>query len=370
MRVNLKYYCGCLVLIIWIFCFPTNANAQTFQWAAGSGGILEDIGLGMAVDYNGNSYFTGVFEGTADFDPGPGSFYMSVVAPYTHVFIVKLDSSGNFLWAKQLDGNMSGKGASIAVDSSANAYITGYFIGSGDFNPGAGVFNLVSNGTSNGDIFILKLDTNGDFIWVKQIGSTEDDQGQSIALDLNQNIYVTGYFNNSADFNPGTGVFFLTSAGNSDIFILKLDTDGNFIFALKFGGISTDSGNEIKISASGNVYTTGHFASVADFDPGPGIFNLTCGGLYDAFILKINADGNFVWAKGLGGISYDWGYSLDIDSQENVYTVGEFRDSVDVDPGPGVSNIVPVGTGKHIFSSKLDSAGNLFWKGILGSTFL
>jgi len=139
--------------------------------------------------------------------------------------------------------------------------------------------------------------------WAKSMGGTNLEESVSIAVDDSGNIYTTGYFQGTTDFDPGLGTFNLTSAGVQDIFISKLDASGNFVWAKSIGEISTDIGYSIAIDVSGNVYTAGYFYGTADFDPGAGTFNLTSAGGQDIFISKLDASGNFVWAKSMGGIS-------------------------------------------------------------------
>jgi len=195
------------------------ANAQNFEWAKQLGGVSSDVGSSIAVDAFGNVYTTGYFQGTADFDPGPGAFNLTS-AGGGDIFISKLDASGNFVWAKQMGGTSEDVGYSIAVDASGNVFTTGYFEGTADFDPGPGTFNLTSAG--NTDIFISKLDASGNFVWAKQLGGTDYDSGVSIALDTSGNVYTTGWFQGTVDFDPGPGTFNLTSAGNSDIFVHKM----------------------------------------------------------------------------------------------------------------------------------------------------
>lgn len=144
--------------------------------------------------------------------------------------------------------------------------------------------------TDYDDIFISKLDYLGNFIWAKSIseGST---WGTSIALDSSGNVYTTGHFEYATDFDPGAGIFNLTSAGDWDIFISKLDPSGNFLWATSMGGGSNDHGTSIALDGSGNVYTTGYLYGSSNFDPGPGIFNLTSAGSTDIFILKLAQQG-------------------------------------------------------------------------------
>jgi Ca2+-binding RTX toxin-like protein len=335
-----------------------------FAWVKQLGGTAYNYGYSITLDSTSNVYTTGSFYGTADFDPGPGIFEMTSVGLYNS-FISKLDADGNFLWAKQLG---AGDGQSITLDSVGNVYTTGRFIGTADFDPGPGIFEITSVGIY--DSFISKLDANGNFLWAKQLGGTDDDYGQSITLDSVGNVYTTGYFNGTADFDPGPGIFNLTSAGGQEGFIFKLDANGNFLWAKQVGGISYDSGQSITLDSAGNVYTIGYFNGTADFDPGPGIFNLTSAGGQDSFISKLDADGNFLWAKQLGGTINYSGYSrssITLDSVGNIYTTGSFYGTADFDPGSSIFNLTSAG-GPDSFISKLDADGNFLWAKQLGGT--
>ena len=257
-----------------------------FVWAKnmGGGGFFDE-GNGIAVDASGNVYTTGDFEGTADFDPGPGTFSLTSNG-VADIFVSKLDASGNFVWAKNMGGNSNDYAFSIAVDASGNVHTTGLFSGTADFDPGAGTVNLISAGSD--DIFVSKLDASGNFVWAKNMGGSSVDVGIFIAVDAAGNVYTTGTFRGTADLNPDAGIFSLTSAGLDDIFISKLNASGNFIWAIKMGGTNTDYGLSIAVDASGNVYSTGYFFGIADFDPGAGTVLFTSAGVSDFFILKFS----------------------------------------------------------------------------------
>lgn len=138
------------------------------------------------------------------------------------------------------------------------------------------------------------------FRWATQLEGIGNDEGHSVAVDSSGNVYTTGFFSATADFDPGPGTFNLTSAGGTDVFISKLNNAGNFVWARQLGGTSVDQGLSITVDNSGNVYTTGFFSVTADFDPGPGAFTFTSGGLRDIFISKLDSTGNFVWARQFG----------------------------------------------------------------------
>jgi len=339
-----------------------NAQNVGFDWAKSMGGSSTEEGNSIAVDVLGNVYTTGRFWGTVDFDPGPGVFNLTTMG-LQDIFISKLDSSGNFIWAKSIRGYYQEEGRSISVDASGNVYTTGYFCNIADFDPGPGVFNLSPVGSS--DIFISKLDSLGNFVWAKSIGGITWDFGNSIAVDASENVYTTGYFGDTADFDPGTGIYNL-SAVSRDIFISKLDSLGNFIWAKSMGGSKWDYGNSIAVDASGNVYTTGYFEDTADFDPGVNVYNLTSAGSSDIFISKLDSLGNFVWAKSMDGSSTEEGNSIAVDALGNIYTTGNYIGTVDFDPGPGVFNLTSAAGTYDIFVSKLDPSGNFIWAKSMG----
>jgi hypothetical protein len=326
-------------------------SSGNFVWAKEFIGVNANS---VITDKSGNVYSIGSFSGITDFDPGPNVYNL----PIGGTFILKLNSSGSFVWAKQLKNIV---GYSLTRDEFNNMYITGNFSGTADFDPGTGVFNLVDK--SGNDIFVLKIDSNGNFVWVKQIEG-ENCAGNSIVLDASRNIYTTGHFYGTTDFDPGTGTSYLTSGG---IFISKLDSSGNFSWAKQFEATSAVSAS-IQVDLEGNVYTTGHFANSVDFDPGTEAFNLTSSGERDIFISKLNANGNFVWAKQIGGLFYDRATQLVIDAKSNVYSVGYFKSKIDFDPGISVYNLTSTGD-FDIYISKLDASGNFVWAKKMGGPF-
>jgi hypothetical protein len=342
-------------------------SSGNFVWAKRMGGYSDDEGCGIAVDSTGNVYTVGIHEG-GDFDPGTGTFTLGTSGGYD-IFVSKLDSNGDFVWAKGWGGWNGDAGYGIALDSSGNIYTTGYFRNTADFDPGAGVFNLVTPGnTSEPDVFVSKLDNSGNFVWAKQLGGTGDyygdsDEGHGIAVDTSGNVYTTGFFVGTADFDPGAGTFDLTSAGGLDIFVSKLDSNGDFVWAKRIAGTGTyDEGHGIALDSNGNVYTTGYFRDTADFDPGAGTFNLSSAGLGDIFISKLDSSGGFIWARNMGGADGDEGKSITLDSKGNVYTTGFFNGTADFDPGPGIFDL----TSARIFVSKLDSNGDFIWAKNMG----
>src|SRR5215213_2885140 len=327
-------------------------------------GTIYAAGTGITIDSSGNVYTTGTFNGTADFDPGAGTFNMIGGADGSNgeIFISKLDNNGNFVWARKLG---TGDSHAIAIDPSGNVYTTGF--GSGDFDPGAGVFNLTSAGSN--DIFVSKLDSSGTFVWAKGMGGTGADDAWGIAIDLNGDVYASGTFEDTADFDPSAGTFNLTSVGNTDVFLFKLDSSGNFVWATSAGGAGFDYGLSVALDTHGNVYTAGTFVGTADFDPGAGVANLTSVGSRDVFLSKVDSNGNFLWAKSMGGLDTEQGGFVALDTNDNIYISGSFYGTADFDPGAGTFNLTSAGF-SDLFIAKLDNNGTFVWaKGMGGVDF-
>ncbi|MCX6291693.1 MAG: PKD domain-containing protein [Bacteroidetes bacterium] len=245
---------------IFVSKFDTSGN---LIWAKAMGGTANDRGTSITVDPSAARYVysTGYFQGTADFDPGAGGTFHLTSAGNYDIFISKLDSAGNFIWAKAMGGTNDDEANSIAVDPSGNGavYTTGFFYQSADFDPGIATYIL--NSAQVSDIFISKLDSAGNFAWAKSIYGGGYDMGLAVALDHFGHVYTTGFFSDTADFDPGAGTFHLGSAGSGNIFISKLDTSGNFVWAKAMNGTGFDQGNSIAADASGKVYITGAFTS-------------------------------------------------------------------------------------------------------------
>jgi hypothetical protein len=339
-----------------IFIHKMDANGNLL-WAKSFGGISSDEGSSIALDGFGNVYSLGVFRDTVDFDSGAGISKLTSKGE-RDIFIHKMDVNGNFLWAKSFGANADDIGFDIILDGFGNILTTGYFHGTIDFDPGTGINNHTSVGSD--DIFIHKMDANGNFLWAKSFGGTSFDSGRSLALDTQGNIYTTGFFRETANFNSGEGFVNLTSAGENDVFVHKMDSNGNFLWVKSFGGFLNDVGSSIVLDASGYIYILGYFNDIVDFNPGLGISNLTSIGSSDVFVQKMDENGNFLWVKSFGGYLTDLAYSIKVDAFNNIYVIGAFSDTVDFDPGLSSSNITSTGS-SDVFIHKMDENGIFLW---------
>jgi hypothetical protein len=345
-------------------------SSGELAWARQMGGVSQASGHSVALDSSGNVYVAGRFRGTADFDPGEGTQNLTSNGDEDG-FVVKLDSNGEFVWAKSFGGAQTDVARGVAVDSAGNVYVNGYFRSTADFDPGTDTQNKTAAGSD--DIYLLKLNADGDFVSVAQFGSTGYDQPSSIAVDSSDNVLLFGNTRGTIDLDPGAGNANF-SPSNGDFFIVKLDSNGTYTWSAGFTGASygyaSETGEGLATDSSGNVYATGYYNGTVDFDPGAGIANMTATGNPDVFVLKLNSSGALLWAKSLGGSNAAYGRSIDVDSSGNVYTTGNFDGTADFDPGSGTENLSSAGGSgdNDVFVSKLNSSGEFVWaKSFIGT---
>ncbi len=300
-----------------------NGNAQIFGWANATGGTTPVIVEETVIDKKGNLYTVGTFYGTADFNPSPVATYnLSTNANglVQSTFIQKLDAAGNFVWAKALKGvnHYDGvNGYGISVDNNGNIFVTGDFHGDVDFDPSPNGFNNLYNFDKS---FLLKLNNSGIFQWVQQIGDNGPTQSYGVKTNSNNDVFVVGSFQTGVNFNPNGPAQTKTSNGGKDIFIKRVDNNGNFVWVKTIGGTGNDVAQALTIN-NYQIYITGQFSGTVDFDPNAGVQNLNNGG---RFIAKYRHNGNYAWAQNAGGTSEDHYYSIAADNSGNVYTAGRF----------------------------------------------
>ncbi len=265
-------------------------SSGNFLWAHTWGGSIEDSGHSVAADASGNVYVAGYAGSTVDFDPGPGVDNHTSNGDHD-ASLSKFDSGGMFLWARTWGATGPDVGYSVTADASANVYVAGYFESTVDFDSGPGVDDHTSNGFN--DASLSEFDSDGDFIWARTWGGTNDDRGVSVIADASGNVCATGYFQDTADLDPGLDVDNHTSNGDYDVFLSKFDSDGGLIWARTWGATGPDIGYSIAADAWANEYVSGYFENTVDFDPGSGVDDHTSNGDHDAFLVKFLPDGNW-----------------------------------------------------------------------------
>ena len=281
------------------------------------------------------------------------------------IFLPLFNFSQIYNWSGSFGSYSAESGNAIDIDASGNTFVVGKYRNTVDFDPGSGAFLMTSEGES--DIFILKLDANGQFLWVKGIGGSSFDYANDIKVDANGDLFITGVFKNTVDFDPGSSTHNLTSNGQYDAFVLKMDNNGNHIWSVSYGGGGYDYGNEIDVDSFGNIWVIGSFRNTVDFNPGSATSDKTSVGGEDIYVLKLNFLGNFLSVQTMGGTDNDNPLSLAIDAFGFLFVTGTFEGTADFNPGNTTTNLSSSGS-TDIFLVKLNFSGGLLFAKSFGGT--
>ena len=248
---------------------------------------------------------------------------------------------------------------SLTLDTSRNIYIAGTFKDTIDCDPGGGTFYLIAPHPSYPNTFITKLDHDGNFIWAKQLGNgIADCYVSALGVDVAGNVFVTGSFDYTIDVDPGPGIYSLTTASTTfdfNAYIVKLNTSGDFVWGHQLASTTDAQAIALGMDKAGNVYTTGFFSGTIDFDPGPGVFNLTATGTHlSNYIDILDNNGNLINAEQIAGDYSIQADAIFVDKKANIYLTGIFQGTYDFDPGTGVNNLATGGPSmEDLFVTKL-----------------
>ena len=339
-----------------------NLMAYDFGLAFGLGSTGSDSAQAVATDASGNVLVTGSFTSASlDLDPGPGTYLLSNAGGYDG-YAAKYAPTGNLLWGVHFASTANNQAWKVAVDGADNVLIAGSFSGPLEIGaPGQPHVTLTSGGSNEG--FIAKIDSAGNALWARTFGAAADPRFGTITADAAGNVYATGYEGHR-------------------LFVAKYGADGAAAWTQVvsagtgkvYPSLATAfaQGTGLAVDASQNVYVTGRYLGKIDFNPDPNKTNTLSSVSFrgsdptqDAFVLKLNASGAYVWAGSMGGPSDDGGSAVAVDGAGNVHLSGSYGTGAnDFDPGPGNLNLP--GSGGYVV--KLDPKGNLLWgRGGVGS---
>ena len=407
-----RYQTFLTLLLLCLLAFGSyTTEAEDLAWAKRAGSSVFEAGNAIGVDSSGNTYVTGSYgrEESSFTDPiifGPGETRettLEIQADTAYMFLAKYASNGNLVWAKRDGvGNIT-RAFDLAVDSSGNTYVTGFFDSSVNTIFGPNETNETTLTRNNdGDtfirtnIFVAKFAADGNLVWVKRTEGVAAHVGSGIAVDDSGNVYVTGTYSGIAIFGPGeAGETTLTSDNPSifaenEIFVAKYTGDGDLIWAKSAGGPNFDRGFHIAVDGSGNAYVTGFFDGTATFglgeagettltsdnsrflakyttngdlvwvkaDAGGDIALDNSGNVYVTggfSVTKHTPDGDPIWSKRLGGR----GNGIAVNSSDNAYVTGFFEGSATFGPGEANETTLTSDGGVDIFVAKFTTAGDL-----------
>ena len=319
-----------------------------FVWSVTAGGGNHEGVGGVAVDSKGQAHLAGEFSNTASF----GS--ITVKATHSDPFVAQLSSSGTFSWVTAAVGSGYNAGYALAFDKNGDSYLAGQFIKTLTL----GTHKLTAKGSL--DLFVAKVDSSGSFVWATAAGGSSLAKPQGIAVDSAGNTFVTGLFGGAVTFGGTT----LTAKGTDDIFVARLDSKGNFAWAVQAGSPSTgtavqESGAAVALDGKGGVVVVGGFEASASF----GSKTLHALGSLDMFIARLDAKGVFTWATAAGGKASDNAVALTVDSAGNSYLAGGFTGPANF----GNKQLTQVGF-DDMFVAQVDSAGKFVWAKGFGGT--
>jgi hypothetical protein len=367
------------VLLVISVVLSVNLSAQTTDWVKSFGGINSDKGISIGTDSLGFIYISGFYNSEATFD----AITLSNGGPSTNKenFIAKLDSNGNVLWVIP-GGNQSGgccddRALGMHVTPAGDVFITGTYWGSYKLGVDGAPGTINATGGNNHDTSVMgKVDKDGNPQWVISFGGDNtsggcpypiydaDDHAYDVKVDKDGFIYVTGFFSGfDADFDG-----FTITNPDWDVdcqpmgYIGKLDSSGNWLWVDKFDGVKDQRGsrdNRLAIDQFSNIYVSGGFQGTGNYGP----YSITSNGEWDAFIFKMDKDGNWLWAEGFGSNKTDRANSIAIDVCDDIYITGEYRNPM-VFPGANASNGTDTLSHKQkrdVFVAKMNNQGQWKW---------
>ena len=332
---------------IYLVKFDPNGNAI---WAKSAGGLGNDYANSVAVDTLGNIYIAGYY-----YSPSV-TFGVNILtnanADSADLFLAKYDTSGNLIFVKSVGGGHDDIVNSVAVDNYGNAYIAGYF---DNYQMVLGSYTLLNPNPLKKEIFLAKYDFNGNVLWAKSIGGTNDDLASSIAIDNSGNVHLTGQFSSHTIIFGSTTLTNMYAGNSADFFLAKYDTNGNVLWAKSAGGAPYDDESySVAVDDSGNSFITGYFYSpTIHFDT----ISITSFGHYDIFLAKYDSTGDLLWAKGIGSDSPDYVSSIATDPFGNIFMTGKFVGEI-MHFG---SIIISSDYSWNLFVAKFSANGNTLW---------
>lgn len=320
-------------------CSCSSYSSPVSLWGQSTGGTLADRGYGIQADSKGNLIVTGSYSGTVWF--GPTTL---VSRGLTDIFVAKMDSTGNWLWAKSAGGSGSDTGYGLTVDSQDNVLITGAFLGTATF----GTTVLSSSSGTRADAFVGKMDPTGKWLWIRGVDCSNSGSGRGIDVDANNNVFVVGTLSGVATFGTTT----LTSTGTGNTWIAKLDKSGTWLWTRLAQSTGYSLGNGITVDTRGYPTVAGFFRGSMQ----PGQTVLASSANSDVFVAQLDSSGKWLWAQSSSGAGSHASYGITSDLQNNIYVTGTFQSVATFG-----TTILSSKSNRSAFVASLDSTGKWLW---------
>lgn len=333
--------------------------AQDLEWIYKVGGITAEYGTSVCTDSEQNIYDAVSFMNTASVANN-----LSFISKGDEdILLRKSTSLGIRLWVVQIGGLGIDMAYDLSTDIDDNVYVVGSFQDS-LYMGGTAILYAPSDVVSS---FVLKISRDGVLIWARKFDTDKAVRAKSVTSGNTEELVISGEFEGATQFGSSLPAFSKVSNGGTDIFVLKMNGDtGAPIFIETIGGSDFEYVSQHTRDNKNNIYLTGEFRQILDFDPGQGEDIRDTKGLTDAFLLKLSSAGTFQWVKTYGGTGLDNGYSVACDQQNNVIITGRFSEDVDFKLPNG--NMISSNGGTDAFVLKLDENGVAIWANSYGDT--
>jgi hypothetical protein len=336
--------------------FSTNIMAQTpnWKWAKSAAGSGNDISYSVATDNNSNIIITGSFS-SPSITFGTTILTNSILNGRA-LFIAKYDSLGNVLWAKSTGSGYYDEGMGVTIDADNNIIVTG------SFSSASITFdNTTLTQIGMGDIFVVKYDASGNVIWAKSAGGSYEDYSNSIIIDKDENILLSGCY-----YSPviiwGGDTLINSNTNSPNIFIAKYDRMGHVLWAKSAGGDAAEYAQSITTDSNNDIIIAGGYYNM--FAIGNDTLINSSNNSFNVFIAKYNSSGNVLWAKSATGSNNDYANSIVTDFNNNIIITGGY-----FSPSFTLDSITLTKVGKcDIFIAKYDASGKILWAKTVGNT--
>ncbi|MDX2361869.1 MAG: gliding motility-associated C-terminal domain-containing protein [Crocinitomicaceae bacterium] len=334
----------------------TFALAAQQHWGRNTESEFTNEAFDIEIDANGNSYITGYITGETAFDV---NVIQTSAAGNGDIYVAKYNSNGGLSWIKQFGGNFSDRAYDLALDLNGDIYVTGQFFGSVDFGG-----TLIQSVGNSKDIFLMKLDPNGNVLWARSEGGADSENAYGITTDNQNNVILTGQFTGTADIAGQTFSSYIDPQLNvpsNDLFVSKYDSNGNPLWVMVGQAEYEDRGLALHTDSQNNIFVTGQFSDTLLFDNQQ--FNNN--GYNVGFLAKVTPGGQLLWLNKLrAGMVMP--YDLEINSNDEVVVIGDFRGNMQYTDAGGL-NAISNPHSKQIFALKTDNNGMFIWSNTLGS---
>jgi gliding motility-associated-like protein len=327
------------------------------KWVDDMGGTGSSIVAAEKIDKQNNTYITGIFSGSVDFDPSPtGVKMLSSVNGSVDIYVAKYDTNGALIWAVAIGGAGTEQPDGIDLDANGNVSIAGLYDSPVlDANPGAGTFNLTNQGGN--DMFLINLDVNGNFLWAKSVGGSGTDYANKVAIDNQGDKIIGGQFQSTVTL----GATNLTANGTFGGLVAKYDPTGNLLWAFSLGQTGDNGIRGVTADSNSDIVVSGAFSGTVNFNPLGAPYNLTATG-NESFVAKYNAAGQLLWVQPINGAVSGYSINICVDSNNNIYAVAPFSFTLTFNG----NNTLTAKGAQDVSLSKFSSNGTFQWAEDIG----